>query len=405
MDDSQAARWTPAFKSVANKLRSSASSTYQQQQHRHHSHPRFSRHAAPTKTIKVLAEGKITLSPKLHGCTLTTLSASIGVVPSAAELAAIQPNTKNHQIAEPESAAAASSSPRATGNRISAFLARTTMKQGPRTTDNKSSIPSSKHGRLFLDHFMAAVPALHARYARYKEVDAARLKHFQNVEIPSSPLSTSSETKLITEQLNLFDRREDVGNKRHRIPGTINDSVSYHQQFEDNECAIGEAEADFDASPGRVFAEIWCLDTNERINRHIDKSGAKVMRKVLHIPGSRSMLFMNVVHLGAALSDRIFFTWFTWMKDESGGFVVAFADAERCPDKVHIDAMEAMISGDAKAAGAVKGTTSGMWKITRLADNVCRLKYTVQVNLGGKSDACRYQHKHQRVAHLSSSIY
>ena len=249
---------------------------------------------------------------------------------------------------------------------------------------------------------MAAVPALHARYARYKEVDAARLKHFQNVEIPSSPLSTSSETKLITDQINKYGRREDVGKERHRIPGTVNDSVSYHQQFQGNEGAIGEAEADIDASPDRVFAEIWCLDTNERIIRHIEKRGVKVMRKVLHIPGCRSMLFMNVVPIGAALSDRIFLTWLTWKKDESGGFVVAFAAAESCPDEAHVGAMEALISGNAKAAGAVRGTQSGLWRITRLANNVCRVKYTVQAKLKGMFDTRHHQHEHQCRAYLSS---
>jgi hypothetical protein len=66
--------------------------------------------------------------------------------------------------------------------------------------------------------------------------------------------------------------------------------------------------------------------------------------------------------------------------------------------------MEALISGNAKAAGAVTGTLSGLWKITRLADNVCKVKYTCQAKLEGKFDARRHQHE-QQLACLSSSIF
>jgi hypothetical protein len=237
---------------------------------------------------------------------------------------------------------------------------------------------------VFLDRLLSVIPYLRERFARDAEVDAAYLKHFQDVEIPSAPFPTTSETKLIADAVNKYDRREDVGKERHRIPGTVNEPVSYHQQFQGDQGAIGEADAVIDAAPDRVFAYLRCLDTNERINAHIKKNGAKLLRKVVHIPDSRSMLYTNVVPLSLGLADRVFSTWFAWEEDESGGFAWAFAAAERCSDKVHVDAMEALISGNARASGAIRGTSSGLFKIIRLADNVCRVKYTVQVHLGGK---------------------
>jgi hypothetical protein len=346
---------SPSFPAVINKLRGA------------------------TKTIKVITEGGITLEPLLHGCTQTTICASVSIEPSPAELARVQPVTEE-QLAEddddseaPEPAALSSS-----------FV----KKLSSHLSTSRSALPPSKHADVYLKHIVvSAVTSLRQRFDRSKEVDAARLNHFEKIEILEAPSITREEEEFIFDEVTKFDLREGVEGERHRIRGTVQDSVSYHQQFQGKQGAIGEAGAVIDASPGRVFAEIWCVNTNERINQHIKKRRAKVLRKAVHIPGSRSMLTALVIPLGIALADRIFFTWFTWKEDGMGGFVVAFAAAERCPESKHVRAMKALISGDAKAASAVRGISEGLWRISRLAENVCRVKYIVQANMGGERRA------------------
>jgi hypothetical protein len=51
---------------------------------------------------------------------------------------------------------------------------------------NNSTVPSAEN---ILNHFTAAVPSLHHRYARYDEVDEATLNYFETVAVPSAPLS------------------------------------------------------------------------------------------------------------------------------------------------------------------------------------------------------------------------
>jgi len=46
---------------------------------------------------------------------------------------------------------------------------------------------------------------------------------------------------------------------------------------------------------------------------------------VVNIPNSRSMFYVNMVRLGLGVSDRVFSTWFAWLQEPDGSFLLAFA--------------------------------------------------------------------------------
>jgi len=107
--------------------------------------------------------------------------------------------------------------------------------------------------------------------------------------------------------------------------------------------------------------------------------------QVVHVEDSRSMLFVNLVRLGGVISDRVFATWFTWREEDDRSFLVAWAPLEEYSDvnQELVAELNSTIQQDYAAAKAVRGTSTGCWRIKPFAPNACQVTYVVAVSLGG----------------------
>jgi hypothetical protein len=238
--------------------------------------------------------------------------------------------------------------------------------------------PSEEVGAVILHFFLALVGRLHSMFARYDEVDEATLQHFETVVVPTAPPPKSHEASLISRSL-LYNS-EDF----RRIPGTVNETVEYYQRKVDGDSGWGKGVAIVDTPAARVFAWLFCVETNERVINHGDDEGPSAFRSSVISPESHhSMLYSATLALGFGLDDRIISAWFTWERDESGGFLLAFAPMKECYEKESVAAMEKLIKKDARALKAKEAGMKGFWKIEVLAASVCRVTLVTQGKLGG----------------------
>ena len=140
------------------------------------------------------------------------------------------------------------------------------------------------------------------------------------------------------------------------------------------------AVATIDVPAAQVLSHRWCQNSYEH-----NQLGKGVL-KVILVPHSHSMLFVNVVKFPTPLSNRIFSTWFSWRKEADDSFVIAFAPAEEYAafDAAAVQRLDEIISQDPLAANAIKGTARGFWVMKPLAKAVCVATYLVQAELGGR---------------------
>ena len=179
----------------------------------------------------------------------------------------------------------------------------------------------------------------HAHFAR-------RYAHFEST-IPNSPPIQPHESDLIDTSLAFDDQNFDsrpgfglgiltaweeleiermgtrIGWKR--IPNTIASPVAYFQKIDDDSSAWAKAVATVDASHTRVFSYLWNQHSREHMNRHVEREGPDALHKVVLSPDSHSMLRVNIVSLGLAVSARVFSTLLVWRQEPDKSFTVAFA--------------------------------------------------------------------------------
>jgi hypothetical protein len=168
-----------------------------------------------------------------------------------------------------------------------------------------------------------------------------------------------------------------------RIPGTVKESVSYYQKIESDSTAWGRGVAEVSVSAPRLVAWVWRVDTNERVIHHVKTDGASVFRKWIFIPKSHSMLYAFVMPLGGGLSDRVFASWIVWRLNADQNFEIAIAPLHECPMKSSVNQMNRLISQDPRADKAILGSLRGMWTVTPLAHNVCRVVTVSQGSMNG----------------------
>ena len=221
--------------------------------------------------------------------------------------------------------------------------------------------------------------------------------------------------------------------------GTVLEPVEFFQKSENNAGAWGKAVATIDASAARVFAGVWCLNSHGAKREYSDYYGSNnALRRVIHIrPNSHSMIYVNLVPLGMAISDRVFATWFCWRKEPDNSFVITWTpledyavesadtlsaqvknftaaqeeqryltfgsmdaqaqvkafeeDAEDLKllmlqiesRKARVNEVNDLIKQDPIASKAIRGTVRGYWRIKPLAPSICQATYLVQAELGG----------------------
>jgi len=183
------------------------------------------------------------------------------------------------------------------------------------------------------------VALAHAHFAR-------RYAHFEST-IPNSPPIQPHESDLIDTALTFDDQNFDsrpgfglgiltaweeleiermgtrIGWKR--IPNTIVSPFSYFQKIDDDSSSWAKAVATVDASHTRVFSYLWNQHSHEHMNRHVEREGPDALNEVVLPPDSHSMLRVNIVSLGLAVSARVFSTLLVWRQEPDKSFTVAFA--------------------------------------------------------------------------------
>ena len=209
---------------------------------------------------------------------------------------------------------------------------------------SESLLPAATRAKI-LDHLhRLLLPELHRRFAHYDEMDAALYADFV-ASIPTvSPLQPC-EASLITTSLTYDDQNIDPKHMFHlpmssrialkkssklwlTIPNTIAEPLSFSQKIDSDSTAWGKAVATIDASAVTVFSYIWNQQSYEHINYTAAEEGAAALRKVIFIPNSRSMLYVNLVNLGMAMQPRVFATWMAWERHEDGSFTLGFTNME-----------------------------------------------------------------------------
>jgi len=205
-----------------------------------------------------------------------------------------------------------------------------------------------------------------ARFAR-------RYAHFESA-IPNSPPIQSHESNHI--DISLSNDDECVGARWSRVPNTIASPVAYFQKIDDDSSAWGKAVATVDASHTRVFSYLWNQRSYDHMNHNADKEGADALNKFVFPPDSHSMLRVNIVNLGLAVSARVFSTWFVWRQEPDKSFTMAFAplssykrfDSTR-RFKRAAGEINGALESDAAAGEAIHGTVKGFYCISPLAPN------------------------------------
>ena len=249
------------------------------------------------------------------------------------------------------------------------------------------------------EHLLSLVPILHARFARYDEVDQAQIEEFEE-QVKRPPPIQPHEDTLITASVGADDAALDEERLAvlremnpdatlagaacwKRIAGTVREPVSYFQKTSSN-ANWGKARATIDAPAARVLAYMFCQDSYASAHQHIKQhNDQNTLGKAISIPNSRSLLLVFLVRLGLAVSDRVVATWFAWREEADGSYVLAFAPIEEYADKERVAQVDDLISSDPHAATAIRATARGFWRFRPLAPNVCEVTYVVQVQLSG----------------------
>ncbi|GMI28473.1 hypothetical protein TeGR_g12203 [Tetraparma gracilis] len=166
--------------------------------------------------------------------------------------------------------------------------------------------------------------ALHDRFARYKEVDEATLRHFVEHGMTAAPESSEKEKALVLRRLQDDDQDDSSWS---RLGGTVREPVSYFKRVDEDSNTWGKAEGVVDASAPDVLAWLWHLCTHERNLRHERKNG-NLLKMELDVPGTRSKFMVASTKMPGAISNRVTAMWWTWAKDQNGDLIAAFSPHE-----------------------------------------------------------------------------
>jgi len=237
----------------------------------------------------------------------------------------------------------------------------------PRTSkSSRSSGKQSEHIResvVVLDHLLSCIPCLHEKFARYSEIDEVMRQAFRT-SIPDAPPIAEHEMALITaslltdavepspqssklrnncklspKHLLVVDAMDEIEGEKSapwlRIPNTVRAPISYFQKALPDGSAIGKAHGVIDASAAAVLAMIMATDVPSYFKEHYEREGTEALMHVEFMPASHSMFYLVHKKLGLTnigIPDRVFATWLTWWRCDSGPdegcFFVAFCPIE-----------------------------------------------------------------------------
>jgi hypothetical protein len=228
---------------------------------------------------------------------------------------------------------------------------------------------------LILADFLGVLDGMFSLYERSSEVDEAVLAslalHFRTTPVPASP----KENALIDASLS-FDARP-----WKRIPGSVNDSVSYFQVLSTTglwgsscagdgevDAAWGKAVCSFDVSAEKALAYNWHHMSYERNGIATQANGGLLRMQVeggTDIWGGdeglqdeqHTRFFASSAKSPPGIDDRVFEARWAWRRDEGGGYVAGFTykvrgASEQRSEQEKEGAAAALLGGSGQNRGA-----------------------------------------------------
>jgi hypothetical protein len=321
--------------------------------------------------IEVSLTGTITLCPDHNGATQVTASASIETGKATVKEAGSE---------ELDLTGTATFSKIKTGDLVLG-------------ADSALELPYTSLGGSLVDHLLSVVARIHAKFARYDDLDEAAYLHFVKVTVPSAPPLKLFETTLLnkTTKIDSYTTESTIelettaapARAFRRIKNTVNQPVELFVKKLSGEAAAGKGVVVIDVSAIRIAAWLMCYTSYDRLQQHMSKHGT-LMRQELDVPGSRSKIMFGVNKFPGTLDNRLFSILWTWKVSETDGSItVAFGDIR---DYLHGSALELankVIANNTHAVKATRGSTRGFWRLVPLAENVCRVSLVQQSFAGG----------------------
>ncbi|GMI24686.1 hypothetical protein TeGR_g7490, partial [Tetraparma gracilis] len=235
-----------------------------------------------------------------------------------------------------------------------------------------ANVPTAKEAHVLLDDLLLLLPALFAMFERSAAVDEAVLGQL------TERFQTAS-TEPSADEAALLDKARAYNDKVwKRLKGSVRDPVEKWRASVGEKSAWGKAVGSVDAAAARVLAYLWYFESYERKNQ----KNANLIRLGIEIPNSHSMFQLIEVNIGAG-QKRFYACKWTWSLEPDGGFFVAVTSVQDLPEGEEkaaiLDTVEKTKSSDA----VILSQSRGLYRISRLAKNVCRVSLVAQGVIGG----------------------
>jgi hypothetical protein len=127
-----------------------------------------------------------------------------------------------------------------------------------------------------------------------------------------------------------------------------------------------------------VLAHLWRIESYERKN----KKNANLIRLGIEIPTSHSMFQLIEVNIGAGQKRFCAAKW-TWCRESSEDFFVAVTSVQDLPEGEEKAAILTTIEKNKSSDAVIVSQSRGLYRISRLAKNVCRVTLVAQGVIGG----------------------
>ena len=232
------------------------------------------------------------------------------------------------------------------------------------------SLPTFKTGNQDVEDLVLRIPSLLYDLFEIEEIIDERMKadFIKNIESP--PQQTDAERNQIAKSADLV---REITSKARRIAGTVLDPVEKYLHQPPGEAVWGLSITKMDVPATTLLAELWCLDTYEKLAYH--KSTA-IRELYKDIDGTRGMEFSLSVRLPSGFQSRLFQSWYTWEgRTEADGrkiYIVSYIPLQEYKGTRH------EITGDQRM---VRAGIRGVYIVKELTDNTCEWTWAQQLDL------------------------
>ncbi|GMI25032.1 hypothetical protein TeGR_g8761 [Tetraparma gracilis] len=237
---------------------------------------------------------------------------------------------------------------------------------------SSTNVPASKEAHALLDNLLQLLPALFAMFNRSGEVDEAVLGQLTERFLTASTQPSADEAALL-------DKARAYNDKAwKRLKGSVWEPVEKWRASAGETSAWGKAVGSVDAAAARVLAYLWYYESYERKN----KNNADLIRLGIEIPNSHSMFQLVELNIGAG-QKRFYASKWTWCRESSGDFIAALTSVQDLPEGEEKAAILTTIEKNKSSDAVIVSQSRGLYRISSLAENVCRVTLVAQGTIGG----------------------